>query len=250
MLLDKFYTPKNVAIEIVQTIKSKLGEEITEWFEPSAGSGVFSKIVDNCLAFDIAPDDDSIIKQDFLTAEINYKKGRLVFGNPPFGKRNNLALKFFKKAIQIGDFVAFILPISQLNNTNSFYDFDLIYSKDLGVLNYSGKNIHCCFNIFKRPHQQILNKKPRLDSSLFKIYRNTEKKYHLINEDFKIIKRGNVGKVIDDNSQYSDEYKVVVADKSNLDFVKNKITSFDWKNFKIHQSAPHISKNDIYSIFQ
>ena len=45
----------------------------------------------------------------------------------------------------MGDMIGFILPISQLNNTDSLYLFDLVESVDLGVLEYSGMKVHCCF---------------------------------------------------------------------------------------------------------
>ena len=59
-----------------------------------------------------------------------------------------------------------------------------------------------------------------------------------------------VGKeIFEDGKRYGDEYKVVVIDKSNLEYVRNKILNYDWKNYKTHQSSPNISKNDIYRLF-
>ena len=40
-------------------------------------------------------------------------------------------------------------------------EFDLIESVDLGILEYSGMKVHCCFNIYIRPKNGI-NKKPNL----------------------------------------------------------------------------------------
>lgn len=164
---DKYYTSPELAQYVVNKTKEILGEEnITEYLEPSAGSGVFLDVLDKedkpYLAYDIEPEDDKdrIIKQDYLQLELKYKKGRLVIGNPPFGKGNTMSVKFFKRAIQIADYVAFILPISQLNNTQQMYEFDLIYSEDLGLQKYSNRELHCCFNIYKRPVNGKLNKKP------------------------------------------------------------------------------------------
>ena len=39
------------------------------------------------------------------------------------------------------------------------YEFDLVYSEDLGEQLYSNKKVRCCLNIFKR-NKNGLNKKP------------------------------------------------------------------------------------------
>ena len=75
----------------------------------------------------------------------------MVIGNPPFGSRSNLWVGFYKKAINLGDYISFILPISQFNNNQRMYEFDLIHSEDLGLKEYSGIPIKCCFNIYQRP---------------------------------------------------------------------------------------------------
>lgn len=147
--LDKYYTPSDLAEYCVKKTKEVIGEEnITEWLEPSAGAGVFLPYLDdNYLAFDIEPEAENIEQANYLELDLPYLKGRCVIGNPPFGDRNNLSRKFFKKAITHGDYIGFILPISQLNNRDSLYEFDLIYSIDLGIDSFSGRNIHCCFNL-------------------------------------------------------------------------------------------------------
>ena len=73
------------------------------------------------LAIDIEPEHESIQKQDYLIWDLKYLKNRLIIGNPPFGARLNMAQKFYKKSVQLGDYIAFILPISQLNNNNTMY---------------------------------------------------------------------------------------------------------------------------------
>jgi hypothetical protein len=88
------------------------------------------------LAYDIEPEDDRIKQQDFLELNLEYKKGRCVIGNPPFGNRNTLAVKFYKKSIKFADYVSFILPITQLNNNIQMFEFNLIYSEDLGSRDY------------------------------------------------------------------------------------------------------------------
>jgi len=247
--LDKFYTPSDVVDKCIYEFWETF-KEVTELIEPSAGNGAFSLKLDNCIAYDIEPEHESIIKQDFLQLDLPYKYGRAIIGNPPFGNRNNLALKFFKHAIKMCDMIAFILPISQLNNVDSLYEFDLVKSIDLGKMEYSGIDVHCCFNLYHRPENGKLNKKPNLKSDLFSLHRTNRDNFENTKADFMFCKRGSVGKeIFEDGKRYGDEYKVVVFDKSNLEYVKNTILNHDWKNFKKHQSSPNISKNDIYRLF-
>jgi len=248
--LDKYYTPKSTVKKCLDIFFNMVDvEDVTEIIEPSAGNGAFSLNMPNCISYDIEPEHESIIKQDFLTLDLPYRKGRAIIGNPPFGNRNNLALKFFKKSINICDYIGYILPISQLNNTDSFYEFDLISSHDLGKLNYSGVIVRCCFNVYSRPVKG-LNIKPDLKSDLFSLHRTNRDNFENTNADFIFCKRGSAGKESFENGKrYGDEYKVVVFDKSNLDYIRGIILGNDWSNFKKHQSSPNISKNDIYRLF-
>ena len=81
--------------------------------EPSAGSGSFSNLI-NCIAFDIEPKNDKIIKQNYLELETSEyaDKKVLVIGNPPFGRQSSLAIKFINKSAEFADTIAFILPKS------------------------------------------------------------------------------------------------------------------------------------------
>jgi len=153
---DKYYTPTELANYCWDKVLEIIGEEnISEIIEPSCGNGAFYQHKDMIphFGYDIEPqcNFDNVIKGDFLSQDIVYLQGRLVIGNPPYGRCLNLAQKFFKKSVDIADYIAFILPISQLNNTRSMYEFDLLYSEDLGCRTYTDRYLHCCFNIYKRP---------------------------------------------------------------------------------------------------
>ncbi|HHX63158.1 MAG TPA: hypothetical protein GX707_20970 [Epulopiscium sp.] len=246
--LDKFYTPVETAKKCINLFYETF-PNTTEIIEPSAGAGVFSLQIDECIAYDIEPEHESIIQQDFLELDIPYKKGRAFIGNPPFGNRNNLSRSFYKQACKMGDMIGFILPISQMNNSDSLYLFDLVKSVDLGVLEYSGMKVHCCFNLYSRPINGVLNSKPRLQSSMFTIYRDDQSGYDEIDFDLCIFRRGaSIGKEKFENI-HTQTYKIVVNDKNNIAFVRDSILNFDWQNYKKHQSAPSLSKNDIYRVF-
>ena len=119
---DKYYTSPELAEYCVKKAKEIIGDEnITEYLEPSAGSGVFLDFLDKpYLAYDIEPEDERVNKQDYLSLNLEYKKGRCVIGNPPFGSRGNLITSFYKKSIQLGDYISFILPYSLTSNTSYF----------------------------------------------------------------------------------------------------------------------------------
>lgn len=228
---DKYYTPRSLAKRLIEKTYEIIGiNNITEIIEPSAGNGSFSNQIKNCIAYDIEPEHQSIIKQDFLKLEKKYKKGRLIIGNPPFGSKMNLAQKFYKKSVELGDYIAFILPISQLNNTNSMYEFDLIYSEDLGKQQYSDRELHCCFNIYQRPANG-LNKKKSKKLKDVTIVRQDSKKYNEItNYDVRMCHWGNgtAGKILNEGESYSAEYKIIIHNKELKEKIISVLNSVDW----------------------
>ena len=162
--LDKFYTNDNISEKCLKTI-----EKIYEWskwelvIEPSAGNGSFFKKIpiNKKIGIDILPDDDDIIKQDFLTyfPDNNIKK-ILIVGNPPFGKGSSLAIKFFNHAAIWGDVIAFIIPrtfrrISIQNKLN--INFHLIFDDDIPINPCSftpNMMVKCCFQIWEKKENE------------------------------------------------------------------------------------------------
>lgn len=237
---DKYYTPISLANYCWDKVLEVIGKEnISEIIEPSVGDGSFLCHPKGFVhfAYDIEPECQSdmtnIIKGDYLSQDINYLYGRLVIGNPPYGRCLNLAQKFFKKSVDIADYVAFILPISQLNNTRSMYEFDLIYSEDLGVQHYTDRDLHCCFNIYKRPDGGELNKKPVAKLKDITIYRQDSKGYDDRDFDIRMCYWGDgtAGKILKDGESYSAEYKIKVNNKNIRDKVIEVLTTFNWKEY-------------------
>ena len=232
---DKYYTLPDLAKYVVAKTKEIIGDEnITEYIEPAAGAGVFLDFLDKpYLAYDIEPEDDRIIKQDFLTLDLEYKKGRCIIGNPPFGRGNSLSMAFYKKSIHICDYISFILPISQYQNNVQLYDFDLIYSEDLGKRLYSNRELHCCFNIYKRP-ENGLNQKPN-----FKLKDLDIIEYRRDGREIKIpdgydyvmggFGAGCVGKQPDYVGKYALEYYFYIKNKFLKDKILNILSNTNWK---------------------
>lgn len=119
---DQFFTSKNTAkycYDKVIDILSSLGIDIKDYtlIEPSAGDGSFYNLFpeDKRIGIDIEPKCEGVIQSDFLEWKPDGGKN-ICIGNPPFGLRGNLALKFLNHAAEFSDFVCFILP--QLFDSN------------------------------------------------------------------------------------------------------------------------------------
>ena len=256
---DKYYTPQHIVDKCVNKVKEVVADNVTEIIEPSAGNGAFIESLDNnfnCdkFYFDLIPEHDKIKQQDFLELDLEYKQGRVVIGNPPFGTRSTLIVKFFKKSVQIADYVAFILPISQLNNTKQLYEFDLVYSEDLGKQEYSGVNLHCCFNIYKRPSNGILNNKPKLIKidglEVIEYRRDKDDTYR------KNIKEGYFhsiccwGASLGKCTNFIGEYSMELYFYSDNGYIKNVIKTIDWKDEVCNISTKKIPKGKALEIIQ
>lgn len=119
---DQFFTNHdsarycyNKALEVI----ASLGDDPEKYniIEPSAGDGAFYNLfpTDRRIGVDIEPKCDGVIESDYLewTPDNN---NNIVIGNPPFGLRGNLALKFINHSAKFSDYVCFVLP--QLFDSN------------------------------------------------------------------------------------------------------------------------------------
>ena len=256
--LDQYYTSEedmNYCVNKTLDVLQEHGYEISEFLEPSAGTGVFSDYLAtsglNVVAIDIDPKGEDIIQADYLKYEIEYKPGRLVIGNPPFGSRLCLAIQFYNKSVDIGDYISFILPRSQLNNTQSMYKFDLIHSEDLGQLVFSGnRKVSCCLNIYVRP-KNGLNKRRISKLKDLEIVRNDSKKYKDFDFDIRLCGWGsNAGKILSDGESYSSEYKIKIHKDDLKEKIIDVLTNVDWKK-ELHSTAmPKIQQFHIINLLK
>lgn len=255
--LDKYYTSPDTANYVVYKTLQKIGfDKITEIIEPSAGNGSFIpylKCLDvNQKYYDIEPEHKDIKKQDYLKLDENYKKGRLIIGNPPFGSRLALAKKFFKKSVEIADYISFILPSSQLNNINSMFEFDLIYSVNLGNVTFSdNRKVPCCLNIYARPLEG-LNKRISNKLKEISIVRSDSKKYKDFDFDIRICGWGNgsAGKILKDNEKYALEYKIKILNSNKKDEIIFLLSNIDWKKELNSVSMLKIQQHHIHTLIK
>lgn len=155
--LDKFYTKEEVALSVIRKTKEvlSLGSD-TKCLEPSAGSGNFSKNLSNCLAYDIHPEDENIIEQDFLELVLD-DKDYITIGNPPYGNRNDLAIQFVNHASKFSEAISFVIPITFLKwsvQKNIIQDLKLVYSEVLEEDSFtfmdSDYSVRTCLQIWVR----------------------------------------------------------------------------------------------------
>jgi hypothetical protein len=172
---DQFFTPVKTAQYCFEKFCEKIkdfgeSEKDFVFIEPSAGDGSFLKILpnDRTIAMDIEPTSSVILEQDYLDWKPKFettfsKSGRyVVFGNPPFGLRGHLALKFINHSNEFAaEYVCFILP--QLFESDGkgvprkrVKGFNLIYSEKLETNFYEpNKNeltINTIFQIWSKNH--------------------------------------------------------------------------------------------------
>lgn len=249
---DKYYTPPELAEYIVNKTFEVIGEEnISEIIEPSAGNGVFSEMIPSHFAYDIEPEHENIIKQDYLTLDVNYLWGRLIIGNPPYGRCLSLAQNFYKKSVQIADYISFILPISQLNNTQSMYEFDLIHSEDLGLKKYTDRELHCCLNIYKRPNGGELNKKKKNKLKDITIIRQDSEKYSSVIGDLRMSYFGaSAGKILKEDEEYCGLYKIVIHNEKIKDKIIIVLNNVDWNRRLKFIAQPKIQQFHIINLLQ
>lgn len=255
---DKYYTPVELADELILRTWEVIGSEnISETIEPSAGNGSFSRLIPNCIAYDIKPEHPSIQQADFLKLNLEYKKGRLFIGNPPFGEKNRLIEMFYDKCCETGDYIAFVLPMSCFQNDIKLYKFDLVYSEDLGEQIYSDRLLHCCFNIYKRPESGTFNSKPDYRLKEIKIIEHRRKKGdYATGQNYEITTdfcysmcnwgNGSFGKVPEYIGQYAQEVYFYCEDCRIVEKMK-KLLEFDTiRKFASSISAKKVSVMRLY----
>jgi predicted RNA methylase len=124
-VIDKFYTKKETVDYIIELFKQHIAPNNDDLIiEPSAGNGAFidgiKSLKCNYEFYDLEPEHEEIIKQDYLlyntntsnTSNTSNNNKIHILGNPPFGRQSSLAIKFIKKSCQFCSSISFILPKS------------------------------------------------------------------------------------------------------------------------------------------
>lgn len=114
---NEFFTKKETARYCFKTFVNflkfyKINIEEYTFIEPSCGNLSFYNLMpkNKRIGIDLEYKNNAILCQNFLSFTPKNNKKYLILGNPPFGLRGNLALRFINHSSKFADFVAFILP--------------------------------------------------------------------------------------------------------------------------------------------
>ena len=239
--LDKFYTKRGTAKELIETASEVLGVDLATapTLEPSAGGGAFSSQLGNVAAYDLHPEIDGVVEQDFLADfTVPNAKNRVAVGNPPFGRKGVLALQFLNKCGRMCKAVCFILPSTFKRwSVQSHIDpsLRLIYEEDLPLdsFEFAGKpySLNCVFQIWTRemcPEREDLriSEKPAIshpDITLWQ-YNGTDaaKKYLYEDWDVATYRQGykDYGKVFTREDDFDEVRDIVENTKIQLMFIR------------------------------
>ena len=166
--IDKYYTKPSVVNTCLTLVKKHITIGSNDLIiEPSAGNGAFisgiKEMVNNYLFYDLEPENNEIVKQDYLNLNYNNitskgtKTNIHIIGNPPFGRQSSLAIKFIKKSCEFCDSISFILPKSfKKDSMKSKFplNFHLTFEEDLPdksfLVDGIEHNVPCVFQIWQK----------------------------------------------------------------------------------------------------
>lgn len=165
-VLEKYYTKETTVELCLNMIKKHININTDDLIiEPSAGNGSFipgiKLLTSNFKFYDLEPENDEIIKQDYLLYNYDIVKKSFdkihIIGNPPFGRRSSLANKFIKKSCEFCSSISFILPKSFKKDSfkKTFpLNFHLIIEIDLPEKSFlvcdKEHNVPCVFQIWEK----------------------------------------------------------------------------------------------------
>lgn len=113
-MADRFFTRPDVAAECLRLFQGAVEVPVGAYFvEPSAGAGAFFDLLPRGkrIGLDLEPSHDAVSQGDFLSWTAP-DRPCVVVGNPPFGKRGRLAVRFVERSLAFAESVGMILPMT------------------------------------------------------------------------------------------------------------------------------------------
>ena len=257
--IDKFYTSPIIVKECINLIKQNINiYEDDLCIEPSAGNGSFINGIKSLFKtykfYDLEPENDEIIKQDYLEYEYTVTKPNSkvhIIGNPPFGRQSSLAIKFIKKSSEYCDSISFILPKSFKKDSLKKHfplNFHLISEYDLPknsfMVDKKEYDVPCVFQIWiKKDTDRTIPKK--LIPNKYNFVKKNDK--HDISFRRVGINAGDIDKETEKKSIQSHYF--IKLDIELTDELFNKLTNIDY-NCKNNTCGPKsISKQELMKEF-
>ena len=258
-IYDKFYTSSHVVKDCISSFQNCIDVGDEEYVvECSAGNGSFLNHLSsyNVKAYDIAPEADGIVQQDFLSLDEDKEYGNHYVhyvSNVPFGRGSSLANKFIKKCTndhRTKSF-SFVLPASHsrsylMNKVDKYFHLKHQHFCSDFVEYGKSQKINCVFQVWVRKSypRELINRKPM--TSLLTI---TNKE----NANFKIgnkAKTGRVYKIDTDTKQKTISSSSFIYVNVNDELLAKYFTNYEGK--KIHKvrkeqfiACPNTSREEI-----
>lgn len=183
--LDQFFTKRETAahcVSQVYRVLDKLGIDTKDYhfIEPSAGDGTFYDLLPTPkTGVDLLPTRDEFVACSYLEYK-PYTDKNIVIGNPPFGLRGNLALRFINHSFSFADVVCFILP--PLFNSDGkgvpkkrVKGYYLVHTEPLKKSSFIRANgeeidIHTVFQVWTKINTSLAKKAVKTCDSYIKVY--------------------------------------------------------------------------------
>lgn len=197
---NEFFTKKEVAKYCFETFLKFLAIHRVDssqytFIEPSCGDLSFFNLLpkDRRIGIDLEDkkeyENKGILCENFLGfAPKDSHQKYIVLGNPPFGLRGNLALRFINHASEFADFIAFILPpLFDSDGKGSpkkrVRDYELVHSEKLPLNSFvypNGKEVEVATLFQIWAHKKLLsNKTLNIESNAHKTCKDFIKIYSL-----------------------------------------------------------------------
>ena len=255
--LDQFYTNPSYAQQFWHCVCNTVTVgEFDLVLEPSAGTGSFYDLLppDRRTGIDLDPQAPGITQCDFFDWQPPQDSRVLVVGNPPFGKNANTAVKFFNRAAEFADAIAFVLPrtfrkpsvIDRLHDRFHCVHDELVPDNSF---EWQGQpyDVWCCAQIWERRSQRR-PKRERLKLADFRELFEIVPPYEA---DFAIQRVGGRAGLIrtQDFARYSDQSHYFV--KQHDPRVLECFQACDWDRVKYNTVGnPSISPGELCELWQ
>lgn len=245
-LFDKFYTKEETVKRCINLINFSRYNLI---IEPSAGNGAFLKYLpQGSIGYDILPENENIVKQDFLELINPSEKEILTIGNPPYGAQSKMAFSFFDKAMEFSQTVAFIVPrsfqkISYQNriNLNFWLEKELILPENSFTFYGKDYKIPTVFQIWERKNKKREKIKLPTNTPYLQFVKEKE------NSDFRIQRvGGRAGKAfLDKDGAISSNYYVKNISKISTEEFIEKINKINFSSLEFTVGPKSLPKGEL-----
>lgn len=257
--VDKFYTKPSVVSDCLKAFTHHIKLDKNDiLIEPSAGNGAFigemRKTGNASLFYDIEPENDDIVRQDYLTLKPEtIKCAYHVIGNPPFGRQSSLAIKFIKKSCQFCYSVSFILPKSFKKDSLKKHfppEYHLIHEDDLPeksfLMNGEEHDVPCVFQIWEKKNmlRHVIPKLTPTNFTFVKKDANPDISFRRVG-----VNAGTVSRDIDNKSEQS-HYFIKFEDGFLTDSLYEKIANIIYDCSSNTVGPKSISKQELIKEFK